>query len=363
VILHPQRLSQRRPYAAACWACLWLLISAAAASAGQIGVKGEVLEGSVVGVTSKGVLFETIYGEGKIMIPYADIESLHSDVRLVVIYGETGEVRGFLQGLRDGELLVGDDAASARAVPADEILRSFAEEEYEGAGLDALRSRYRFWRANFDFGFAMTQATSETGSVESGLEIERKKQPTRLLLTGTYRYATEKQRDTPTNTIENELRGLLRGEYDLAQHFFGYASATGEYDEVESLSMRSVSKAGVGVRIWESERGFLSGDVGFSYVYQRFFGGSTESYPAAALGTEAEYRLPYHARLAARGEYLPSVEAPRENYLLRGSVALSVPMASWLALKFSVFDEYNNRPAEDANKNKLTVTAGLSLLF
>jgi len=345
--------------------CAGLVAGALAApvGAGEVTVKGELLEGKAVGVTAKGVEFETIYGAGKILIPYADIEQLRSEARLVVLYGDRGEARGQLLGVSEGVLLVGDDPESAARIETQSILRSFGEQEYEGSGIDALRSRYRFWRANFDFGFSSTQATTDTGSIDTGLEIERRKSPTRFLLSGVYRYATETKRDEPKSTIENELRGLLRGEYNMTQRLFAFAAVTGEYDEVESLTIRSVPKAGLGLRIWESEKGFLSGDVGFSYVYQRFFGGSTESYPAIAFGSEAEYKLPYDAKLTARGEYLPSVEELQDNYLLRGSVALTLPMASWLACKFTVFDEYNNRPAEDADKNKLTLTAGLSLIF
>ena len=173
----------------------------------------------------------------------------------------------------------------------------------------------------------------------------------------------EEKQDEPQNTIENEVRGMLRGEYDVTKRLFVFASATGEYDEIESLSVRTVPKGGLGYRIWASPSGFLTGDVGFSYVYQRFFGGETEDYPAVSFGSEAEYKLPYGAKFTARGEYLPAVTEPTTNYLLRGSADLSVPMLSWLAFKFTAFDEYNNQPAEDAKRNKLTLTAGISLLF
>ena len=343
----------------------WVLTGLVAApiSAGEVSVQGEVLQGVVVGVTAEGVQFETIYGKGVILIPYADIERLESDARFVVLYGDAGEARGRLLGASEGELLVGEAPEEVVRVATGEIFRSFGEQEFEDSGLEALRSRYRFWRGNLDFGFAATQATNDTGSVDVGLQVERRKDPTRLLLTGRYRYTVQEKQDEPKDTIENEVRGLLRGEYNITKRFFVFASATAEYDEIESLSIRTVPKGGAGYRIWQSPKGFLSGDVGFAYVYQRFFGGDTEDYTAASLGSEAEYQLPYDAKLTARGEYLPSLEEPTGNYLLRGSAALGVPMLSWLDLKFSVFDEYNNRPAADAKRNKLTFTAGLSLLF
>jgi putative salt-induced outer membrane protein YdiY len=357
------RCARHRAARAALWGWAVAGLAAAPACAGEVSVRGEVLQGKVVGVTAEGVQLETVYGEGAILIPYADIERLESDARFVVLYGDDGEARGRLLGLIEAELLIGEEPDAAVRVATGQIFRSFGEQEFEGSGLEALRSRYRFWRGNLDFGFAATQATNDTGSLDVGLQVERRKGPTRLLLSGGYRYTIEQKQGEPRSTIENEVRGLLRGEYDITQRLFVFASATGEYDEVESLSLRTVPKGGVGYRIWQSPKGFLSGDVGFSYVYQRFFGGTTEDYPAVSFGGEAEYVLPHGAKFTARGEYLPSVQALTDNYLLRGSAALNVPMLSWLALKLSVFDEYNNRPAEDAKRNKLTLTAGLSLVF
>jgi putative salt-induced outer membrane protein YdiY len=336
---------------------------AAPISAGEVSVRGEVLSGTVVGVTAEGVQFETIYGKGAILIPYADIERLESDARFVVLYSDSGEARGRLVGASEGELLIGEAPETATRVATGEIFKSFGEQEFEESGIEAMRSRYRYWRGNFDFGFAATQATTDTGSVDVGLQIERRKAPTRLLLRGRYRYSVQEKQDEPRDTVENDVRGLLRGEYDVTQRFFVYGSATAEYDEIASLSIRTVPKAGAGYRIWQSPKGFLSGDVGFAYVYQRYFGGDTEDYPAVSFGSEFEYLLPYSMKFTALGEYLPSVEDWAGNYLLRGTAALAVPMLSWMDLKLTVFDEYNNRPADDAKRNKLTYTAGLSLVF
>jgi putative salt-induced outer membrane protein YdiY len=363
VVFTCARSARRRAARAALW--IWALTGLAAApiSAGEVSVQGEVLEGKVAGVTAEGVQFETIYGKGAILIPYASIERLESDASFVVLYGDTGEAHGRLLEVSGDELLVGDDPETAVRVATGEIFRSFGKEEFEASGIEALRSRYRYWKGNFDFGFAATQATTDTTSVDVGLQVERRKAPTRLLLRGRYRYSVQEKQDEPSDTVENDVRGLLRGEYNVTQRLFVYGSATAEYDEIASLSIRTVPKGGAGYRFWQSTKGFLSGDVGFAYVYQRYFGGDTEDYPAVSFGSELEYLLPYSMKFTALGEYLPSVEDWTGNYLLRGTAALAVPMLSWMDLKLTVFDEYNNRPAADTKRNRLTFTAGLSLVF
>jgi hypothetical protein len=51
------------------------------------------------------------------------------------------------------------------------------------------------------------------------------------------------------------------------------------------------------------------------------------------------------------------------NYLLRTEAALLFPMTDILNLKFSLLDEFNNQPAEEATRNNLATTLGLSLVY
>jgi hypothetical protein len=48
------------------------------ASAAEVFTKDQGLQGSVVGVTAEGVEFETIYGKGTIVIPWADVKHIRS---------------------------------------------------------------------------------------------------------------------------------------------------------------------------------------------------------------------------------------------------------------------------------------------
>jgi hypothetical protein len=342
---------------------LQALVAAAVAGAAEVRVKGQLLEGKVVSVTPKGVEFETVLGTGAIVIPFADVEELSSDRSFVVLYGESGEVRGRLVGVDGEQLLVGDDLATATPVEAGSIFRSFTVEEFDASGIEALRARYRYWHAEFGLSFAATQATNDTTNFTIDFDVNRRKGANRLIFNSGFRLATEQQKDQNESTLENSIRGLLRGEHDFSERIFVFGSVTAEYDEIQSLSFRTVPKAGLGYRIWKTEKAELSGDLGGSFVYQRFFGGGEDNFPAVSFGGDFRADLPKGSTLTARGEYLPSVNEWKQNYLLRGSAVLSIPMLHWLAFRFTLFDEYNNRPAPDTDRNTFTVTAGLSVVF
>ena len=116
---------------------------AGAASAADVVVKGQQLEGSVVGVTAEGVEFQTVYGEGTIVIPWTDVEMIQSDKEFEVLYGEAEIMEGRIWGLEGDALLVGESPDRATPIPVDQIYRSITREDYEKSRLEVLRAKRR----------------------------------------------------------------------------------------------------------------------------------------------------------------------------------------------------------------------------
>ena len=226
-----------------------------------------------------------------------------------------------------------------------------------------LRSRWRYWKGNLDFGFGLTQSTTDTSSVTLGFKAERKKSPTRLIIRSNYRFETEKQRGESRTTLHDQLAGFIKGEYDLSWRAFVFTSAAAEYDAIERLSIRGVPKLGIGYRIYKSESATFQIETGGAYVFERFFGGETTDFFAIPFGAETEIKLPYDITFHWRADYLPSVKEWTDDYLLSTEASLSVPIMKHLAFKASLTDDYDNQPAEDTNRNHLTTTLGLSVTF
>ena len=84
----------------------------------------------MVGVTAEGVQFQTIYGEGTIVIPWSNIEMIQSDKDFEVLYGEAEIMEGRIWGLEDDALLVGESPDRATPIPLDQIYRSITREDY-----------------------------------------------------------------------------------------------------------------------------------------------------------------------------------------------------------------------------------------
>jgi putative salt-induced outer membrane protein YdiY len=207
-------------------------------------------------------------------------------------------------------------------------------------------------------------ATDDTLALGAGFGLFRERGPSRLRIEAGYRLATQKLDGEPSETTQNEVRGLVRQELDLTPRLFAFGSADAEYDEVEELTIRTVPKLGLGYVLFHSESVRIAADVGGGYVYQRYFGGDTEHYPAAAFGAESDVKLPLAgATWRTRLDYTPSLVHWGEDWLLRGETSLLVPIARSLSFKASLLDLYNNSAAEGTDENSFSTLVGLSLGF
>lgn len=345
------------------WLALLVLMGSEAARAADVVVQGNELEGSVAGVTGEGVEFDVVYGEGTIVIPWANVEELRSDREFLVLYGDDEDVTGQLQGVEEGFLLVGPSAEEATRIPVDAIFRSLTREQYEESPLEALRARYRYWTATFDLLFAYTDATTDSTAFVTGLEIVRDKSPSRLTLEAAYRFGTTRESGEERNTTEDRIFGRARLDYDLFDAVFAFSSVSGEYNDLQDLSLRVDPTLGLGWRFIDRPGLTVAARSGGAWVYERYFGGRTDSYFSVVFGGDLRADLPFGSRLEARAEYLPAVGDWAGNYLIRTTVDWRLPILGWLDFHLAVRDDYENQPAPDTQHNSFISTAGLGARF
>ncbi len=345
-------------------ACLAATILAVSyVTAAEVFTRDQGLEGSVVGVTADGVEFETVYGKGSILIQWDDIEMIRSDKEFLVLYGEAEEAIGRIWGLDNGELMVGQGRATAIRIPVGLIYRSITRDQYDESRLEWLRARYRYWTANYDLAFAFTDATTDTTSFSTGIELRRNKKPTDFFFGAYYFFGSAKESGKGRATTENRLLGRTRLDRDLTDRSFAFGQVSAEHDEIQRLSLRTDPVVGVGYRFVEREKLKISGRTGPGYVYQRYFGGDTEDYFTILFGGDLEADLPYGSKFRWSAEYLPAVADWTANYLIRTTADWTMPIIGWLDFKLSVFNTYNNQPPPDTDRNSFTTTAGVSFRF
>jgi putative salt-induced outer membrane protein YdiY len=333
------------------------------ASAGEVFTKDQVLQGRVVGVTAKGVEFETIYGKGAIVIPWVDIQGITSDKEFLILFAAADTAVGRIWGLEGSRLLVGESYETVTRIPVEQILRSITRDQYETSRLDRLRVHYRYWNANFDLAFGYTDATTDRSSLSTALELRRQEKLWDFFFGAYYFFSSSKESGESRVTDENRLLGRTRLDGDLSDRTFAFGQINAEYDEIQNLSLRTDPVVGVGYRLVDREKLMISGRSGPGYVYQRYFGGDVEDYFTILFGGDLEADLPYGSKFRLGAEYLPEISGLQDKYLIRSIADWTMPLIGWLDFKIAVFNTYNNRPSDDTERNTFTTTAGISFRF
>jgi len=357
-------------------AVLALLVPVVAAGDAVLQSKGDTIHGHVDDMTADGLVFEPAQGKGKVAVKWKDVQGLTTDGPYSVLHGDEGEVRGRILGVEDGKfVLVGDAPETASRIDVGTLFHAYDESKATGSFVERMRSRMRFWRASFDAGAAYTDSTTDTTLGFVGFLIERKKNPTRLLLEGAARYADQNTQEDERTITENVLYAFGRGELDLTEHWYSYVSTRFTHDNQQHLSLRAEPRGGAGYYFVKSKTANFSTDVGLAWIYENYFGdefdpdtgadpdrGSNDFW-SVAFGAQADAVLAYGTLWRARAEYLPAVDDWQDDYLARAETSLDVPMVEWLAFKIAFADEYDNTPAPGSKHNKFVTTAGISLHF
>jgi hypothetical protein len=342
------------------------------ARADRVTVKGTVLEGTVKSVGAKAVVLETVYGKGDLSIALEDVEAIETEGDFHFFHGDDVHTVGRVVGADPEAIRVARPEGEV-SIPHAEVWDMAADPGPDAAPLERLPVELPYWSGNYDLSFAATQATTETTAVATALGLRRERGPSRLRLEASFQHATTREAEDDDTTPEDEsdeektadeLRGFLRQEVDLDTSWFAFGSLEAEHDGIESLSLRTIPKAGLGYVVHESDTARFAVDGGGAYVYEKFYGGDRNDYPAVAFGAESDVKLPFAgAAWRSRVDYTPSITDWTDDYLLRGETALVVPMTEGLSFKASVVDLYNSSPDEDSQSNTLSTLLGLSLGF
>jgi hypothetical protein len=342
-------------------------------SGDRVTVKGTTLEGTVQSVSSDKVVIETVYGDGDLTIALEDVEAIETEGDFHVFHGDDVHSVGRVVGATPESLRLAG-AAGETEIPFAEVHDSQRDPGPDAGLLERAPVALPYWSGTFDLAFAATQATTNTTALATGLALDRERGPSRLHLETTYKRSTtadeEDDEDTAdvdeseTEKTADELRGFVRQEYDLDTRYFAFGSLEAEHDGIEELEIRLIPRAGLGYVVHESESTRFAVDAGGAFVYESFYDGSENDYPAATFGAESEVKLPFAgATWNSRVDYTPSLTDWTEDYQLRGETALVVPMTEGLSLKASLVDLYNSSPADDTTSNSLSTLLGLSLGF
>jgi putative salt-induced outer membrane protein YdiY len=278
-----------------------------------------------------------------------------------------------LSWTREGIVFRATDGAVRTLVPREIVRLSMGSKSIEAvtARLSAPDERTRpadvppatstshreVWRGAFDVSYAGHRGTADSDSLVLDLRAERHREPWRLRLRSRY-FRALKNRALAGN------EWLWGGRLDrfFSPRLFIFASGDFEFDEIEKVDLRSVYAVGFGSDLLVSEAHTLSISGGTGYTREDFRDGRRREFLSGVFRQEFRRRLSSRSHWEQQFHFLQDLrDAPR--FKLRIESAIRVRVSELLTIRFGISDAYDHRPQPGVQRNEVTFTTGLGLVF
>lgn len=329
----------------------------------EVVVKGTRLQGHILSFDEKSISFETIYGKGKIEIPYDDITELKTlnSYRFIAHNGES--IRGRVAQLSTRDLVVAKSSGEVKLLKPADIERVIPDvTEGKGNFTDKMHNIFPYSTVKFDLGWNLEAGAVKKIEISGGLNIERRKAPTRYVLDIRAAYENDQKPEDEEGTVtKDEYRASLIGEYDLDGPKYAFIFPTAERDAMRNILIRAYPSIGMGWRLAETGKLRFQVQTGLAYVYEDFLDYPDNEYIALHFGFEGGYDFSNAYGVTWKTYYYPGLEDYTKNWLFRTEMAFSAKITEALSLNLRLTDTLDNTPSPDVGDNKFTTT--LSLLF
>ncbi len=221
------------------------------------------------------------------------------------------------------------------------------------------------WESVATLGATLTRGNSKTFAASGLVNTKRAWTSDELLFGASAGYGentTTVNGSTVDQTTESYIKGYGQWNHLFSPQTYAGLRVTGEHDDIASLAYRTTVSPILGYYFLKQTNAFLAGEVGPSYVREKFFSEDVHNYVGLRVGERGEWKFKTGAKIWESLEWIPKV-ADLNNYLLNMEAGVSAPISKALSVSLILQDTYKNVPAPGKLKNDLKLIAGLSYIF
>jgi len=322
-------------------------------------VDGSRLQGEIVKIDAGALHLETSFA-GTLEIAMSNVASFASDdpetLRL-----DTGEVvTGPINATSDGQLRVATRGGPVTMSPA-QVEAAWTPGETDPAVLvreAEMASQVRKWSYNAAFALNGRSGNTESTDLAASFDATLEGPHDRLNFYLSAAYGEEDD----GNISANEFIGGASYTNFFADNLGWYGRTELEYDEIEEIDFRSTSGLGLSYKFIDEEKMKLEGRAGFSYRFEEYTPGGSESFPGLDFGLDYFWQFAEWGQLNTKLSYTPSID-DFGDYRFRHTSNVDVPLAlsdAW-KLRLSLDNQYTSNPTP--GRDKLDTTYAVSLLL
>ena len=345
-MISPERAAVQRGFVHV-WCVVFLLGTGVAHAAKDVVITttGEKLAGEIQRVEKDVLVFSTDYSDADFKIKWSTVASIESD-------------RQFLVETFDGKRVTG----SLKPDPAKKLVVQVADTTIELKKVASMQPIERsFWSrfaAGLDFGYSMTRANSAT-QLSLGTNLSyRDEKHVDVLFANVFRSSQEDAPDTQRWDLANDFRRFLGARW--------YVNTTQDFlnSEEQGLDLRTTIGGGGGRYLLRSPSQYLALGGGVAWNNENYTDPALPNKDSAEayLGTEYMTEKLKFADLITRFTYHPSLTiSGRYRLTYRFDMDFNLP-GDWY-LRFGLFDNYDNKPADGFSSNDYGWSNGFGFKF
>ncbi|HED00869.1 MAG TPA: DUF481 domain-containing protein [Proteobacteria bacterium] len=216
--------------------------------------------------------------------------------------------------------------------------------------------RPKYWTMQFDLGYQKTSGNSTSNDLRTEIKARMKRQRDNLLLGAAY------ARGKTGDEVSTD-RWDLRSKYSHLPNkkLYGSANFYLERNRVRDIDQRWQIGPAIGCRFYDTEKFFLSSDIGVVWEKTRYEPSGSESKLKGLLGIDFSYVPLADIRIEETFRWIQS-STEGSDYEISSETDVYIPIYDGLFLKASLIDRYDNKPQPGLKRNDLTFLTSLSYL-
>jgi Protein of unknown function, DUF481 len=229
---------------------------------------GDRLNGSIEKLDGKALVIKTAFA-GEVTVQWPAVQDINSSQPLHLTLNNGQTVAGTVT-TTDGNLAVTTANTGTVNAPKASVTKLLSEAEQAAYEKSLHPGLLRGWQGGANVGFALTRGNSQTKNLALAFTADRKTLRDHLGLYANSVYATNDAPGAVPGTTANAEQGGIRYDHDLTAKLFGYVGADFQTDALQTLDLRSVFGAGLGLHVIKNLRTTLDLLGGLNYTREKY---------------------------------------------------------------------------------------------
>jgi putative salt-induced outer membrane protein YdiY len=217
------------------------------------------------------------------------------------------------------------------------------------------------WNGGTTLSFALTRGNSQTKNLALTFTADRETPHDKLALYANSIYSTNDVLGAIPSTTANAIQAGVLYDHDLTKRIFVFVTADFQTDALQSLNLRSVPGAGLGVHVMKTSAITLDLLVGANYTRENYTT-FTRNSAAASFGEELTHKVHGSTVITQSFNFYPILSNGGE-YRGTFNFGTVTNISKWLGWQNAFSDIYVSNPPVGKKKNDVLLTTGLNISF